>query len=277
MPSLTLSFRIGFCPTRAYWKKLFMPPLVTKRNALLALALALSTTVSAHAQSASASASLGKLRIELIDLDPADGVAPKLTLAAPENVSNGSSAYVYSPQANLSDYHLKAGASSAAINFPQGQASSSATGMQLEAAANYANPLGGSTYVSSEATGYVSFKLTRATRMIVTVDASVSGDGDGGRNKTKASAGLSGQFDDERGIWISDSLAWTQGREDDELSISMETLYGSLYGWLWITAKTELTFSASALPVPEPAAPAMLLAGLTVLAGYARKKARQAA
>ncbi|MFP5392300.1 MAG: PEP-CTERM sorting domain-containing protein [Gammaproteobacteria bacterium] len=254
-----------------------MPHLFSKRQAMLAVALALSTTVAAHAQNASGSASLTNLRIQLIDLDPADGVAPKLTLATPDKYSTSASVSIYSSDSSLSDskYFWGYGPFDVARSTVEGAGKSLSDGKTWQSSAEYAHPVGGSLWVSSSSYSSLSFKLTRNTRMIVTADASVDGDGYSGRNRSEASVSLSGRFDDGLETPHTDELSWAGAKQDEQLSISMQTLYGSLYGWL--TVRTGATVEYNVAAVPEPATNAMLLAGVAVLGVYARRKAKRPA
>lgn len=252
-----------------------MSPLLTPSKAMLAIALALSTTVAAHAQTASATASVGNLKIQLIDLDPDDGIAAKLTLASADQVYQYADARLYSSDSNLSesDYRYTRGTTSVALDSIEASASASSDASVWEAASSYANPVGGNLDVASTMYGSFQFKLTRATRMIITADASVTGEGDGRRNKTEATARINGWFDDGLEKEVIDGLSWAGTDADKQLGISMQTLYGSLYGWIRMETDTRVTYDAAA-PVPEPSTYAMMLAGLAVLGGYARKKAR---
>lgn len=229
-------------------------------------AIAIAIAAPAFAQMG-ASASAGSLGYELIDLDISDGVTPWLAFQDNWAVSTYAAIYPGSsrdafPQALINSFSL----GTSLLNVAGASAFASASWTDVASSTNTFANLATSTGLTRHG-----FLLSPNTEVkffaLGTADAD-AGDG----YATRALAGLLAKIDGSQQVqdlidvrngdgytgWMNTSLA-SQGAE-------------AVHGWVAITTFSESY--AMAAPVPEPAAPAMLLGGLGLLAAISRRRVR---
>ena len=226
------------------------------------LALLLTVAGAARAQTHS-SARIDNFRYELIDLDPADNLAPSLTLT-------------------LTSLYGESGLYAGSFSFPITQASTAGFG-EIDVGSANGNASAALTQdydsgATADALAYSSrsgtrldlqFTLSPYTRAIFSADASVSAQPQLGL--TYAEAGLHGEITTP---FIShgtrfDALYYANlGDEAGVLSAVANAGADPATGTL--SLRTSASSDSLAPPVPEPPALAMLAAGLLVAGGAAR-------
>lgn len=216
---------------------------------------------------AHSSASLGNFGYELIDLDPADGVAPSLTLT-------------------LTDIYGETDLYLGSFSYPTTQATTNTFGkIHVENAYGSGSAALASDYSSNsavDAAAYsarsgtrldLQFDLSPRTRVIFSADAAVSAQPVHGF--TYAEAGLHG---DVTTPFIShgtrfDAVDYTYlGDESGQLSAVANAGDAAITGTLSI--RTSASSESFTPPVPEPPAVAMLGGGLVLVAGAVRRRRR---
>jgi hypothetical protein len=245
--------------------------------AAIGIAAAAATALPASAQS-TASASVGNLSIQLIDLAPGDGIAPSLTFTGTSTAFASATIYldptftdVAIQDMQIGDDNILAHASTAS-----GVADAFASTLSVTASTNMFSNSGSSLSQST-----MDFILTPNTRAIFTITASVDALPDfteGGLGDAFASAVLYGEVvnDSSRGATnFSSAMSSTLFGENRTLSAVIDSQGVEATGWLGLQAIAESASLAS--PVPEPATVGMLVAGLGVLSGAARRRKRKAA
>lgn len=243
-----------------------MAPSTRSIRTVACAALLLAVADAARAQ-AHSSASLGNFAYELIDLDPADGVAPSLTLTLTDiygetDLYLGSFSYPIT-QASTDTFgtiHVENAYGSGSAALAPGYGSSSMAG-----AAAYSARSG--TRLDLQ------FDLSPHTRVIFSADAAVSAQPVHGF--TYAEAGLHGDITTP---FIShgtrfDAVDYTYlGDESGVLSAVANAGDAATTGTLSI--RTSASSESFTPPVPEPPAVAMLGGGLVLVAGAVRRRRR---
>jgi len=229
-------------------------------------AIAIAIAAPAVAQ-VGASASAGSLGYELIDLDISDGVTPWLAFQDDWAIStyaaiySSSSANAY-PQAVISSFSL----GTSLLNIAGTSAFASASWTDVASSAYTYGNLATSTGLTRHG-----FLLSPNTE--VKFFALGTADADAGEwYTTRAVAGLIVKIDGSQ--QVQDLI---DVRNGDGYAGWMNTSVASqgaagVQGWVAIATFTE-SYAATS-PVPEPAAPAMLLGGLGLLAALGRRRAR---
>jgi hypothetical protein len=264
------------------------------------LAACLSMIVISNAGAASSAASsLGNFHITLIDLDLSDGITPSLTLtlAAPPTarvltLDQDSTLTAAGPFQSISN-------SNAGLYFSQSAAATGAGTLEtlwLQAASQSNGANSGRYDVASRASaGLLNFELSAHTGLRISADAAVSAASSGliaGPDFTSAAAvATMDAYIGHEGAW---EYAWAaagagvldlRGQPDALLPKSdarIDTLTlvydnataGSKSGVLDFRVGADLSQFPASAPVPEPAAYAMLGAGLLML-GALRARRRQ--
>lgn len=238
---------------------------VSMRAGLAALALAgAAAAVPAFAQT-NASAAVTLVRYELVDLDLTDCVTPWLSFQ--DSWTAWSQASVF-PGASPNDAPL-AQSTSWSGDMTALQADSYSARAQAGLDGVWSSAGGGPNLVSSTGLTRRGFLLSPNTSVTFFFDTQLgTGAGD---SADLAAAGMKVTFG-------TDSLPMTQLTVRNGESYSgYLTAYGEAYGTdtvqgtLWMATYTE-TWAAAA-PVPEPAAPAMFVGGLALLA-FGRRRVR---
>jgi hypothetical protein len=238
--------------------------LVSMRAGLAALTLAgAAAAVPAFAQT-TASAALTLVRYELVDLDLTDCVTPWLSFQDSWAASSQASLF---PGASPNDWPVTLSTSwSGDVAEVRGDSYSARAQAGMDGVWSTAG--GGPQLVSSTALTQRGFLLSPNTSVTFYFDAQL--DAAPGDGANPAAAGMKVTFG-------TDSLPMTQRtvRNGESYSGSL-TAYGEAYGTdavqgsLWMATYTE-TYAAAA-PVPEPAAPAMFVGGLALLAFGRRRR-----
>lgn len=229
-------------------------------------ALAMAIAAPAFAQTG-ASASAGSLGYELIDLDTSDGITPSLvfqdswTISTHASIYRGASTDAY-PLALVNAF----GPGTSALNEAGAEASAWASWTDVASSAEAHANMGTSTALWRRG-----FLLSPNTEVKFFALGEANADA-GDWYANWAIAGLVVKIDGSQQIedlidvrngegytgWMNASVA-SQGT-------------AAMQGWVAITTFTESY--ATAAPVPEPAAPAMLLGGLGLLAAIRRRRVR---
>lgn len=248
-----------------------------QRLAAVALAAAaFGAALPAHAQS-SASAFVGNLSFQLIDLAPDDGIAPYLNFTGASSTFAHASLYSDSSFATLAADSQSSGEflSSAGVTTTSGTANASGSPTAVFADTSVLSNSG-----SSVSFGTMDFVLSPYTRAILTVTATVDAEPDfteGGLGQAFASALLYGQVANDSSAGVTDFSSSVYSlflREERSLSAVIDAQAFEASGFVAIQALAEsASFATPVSAVPEPASVAMLLAGLTALAGLQRRRA----
>jgi hypothetical protein len=267
-------------------------------QALAAIAAAVVSLGAVPASASTATASMSDFHVELVDLDPNDGIAPSLTF---QNVQGGPfiAAESGAPGNVLTDAHQG--------GLPFGAGSSASTRGAASALASFTGdpraPGAGGTATASASTGakglygagtvqlgdgalYVPFTLSADTRLVITADASVSAlstfadphadtwasvflkltDATGGGSVSTDSASAE-QFAMIGGT----PSASTDSRH---ITISFENLTGSDLGGIFFGSIDAYAADLPPAAVPEPGGLPLLAAGVGLLAWRLRRRAR---
>jgi hypothetical protein len=233
--------------------------------AVLALALASATPVPAFAQ-ADVSASARLSGYELVDLDLGDGVTPWLSfkdnglLWSQASIFPGSSSDAY-PLAESTNWSADTAAVESGANSARAQAGWSEV---------FSSASGGPNLVVSSALTQRAFLLSPNTSVTFFFDTDLATTP--GENTGVAAAGMRVTFGSE--AFPRTELVLRDGEQYSGYLAASADFHGTgaAQGILWMS-----TFAASyaaAAPVPEPAAPAMLLGGLGLL-GAGRRLVRR--
>lgn len=255
----------------------------------------------------SAVATISNMQIQLIDLDPNDGIAPSITYCGGAICGSSSFGGVYRGRASDVDKEQ--------LNYSKtlfGNSAASVTSGPASAQASvFSGPNGLSLTVSGTAIGsgfaagafavdnFSSFTLSNNTLLTITADASYSAALDGGRDTVYEEATV--YFDFRLYGPDSDGIGCCQNSEaggftgiyaelfyDEEgnpqyvgssmsgsgrMEISFGNVSGGdLGGSLW--AGVRVTGVSNALPVPEPSTNVLLVAGLGVVGFLTRRRSQ---
>jgi MYXO-CTERM domain-containing protein len=229
----------------------------------LALALASAAAIPAFAQTgASATASFS--HYELVDLDLSDGVTPWLSFTGPSTLWSYARIFPGSSDASPVAQSESWVGNMVEVHADGYKAWAQAGPSELSSFAG-----GGPNLVSSTALTRLDFLLSPNTGVTFFFDANL--DTTGGESASLAIAGSKVTFGN-------DSFPLTEiDARDGERFSGYLTASGDVYGTdavqgkLWATVYTE---TRAVSPVPEPAAPAMLLGGLGLLAAIRRRRVR---
>lgn len=256
-------------------------------NRILVAAGVLSAAFSAHAD-VQLAASLAGLQVQLIDLDPLDGIAPAVTwlggnsygaayaLSARDQYDNKSTSLPSPFQAVAGS-----GSSSPSTAVFVALGSGDLTGTSFEAKSGYG---------LSSAQGYSSnyalaasraqFSLTPHTRLVfsawATTDVSSSLTGEIDNQVSLAAfirlqgAGVPSGYQETFSLILPPRTAGVFSRHKEErLSlVYVNTTSGDLNGELWARASVQQTLQ----PIPEPTGAGLLLAGIGLVAALARRR-----
>ena len=267
-------------------------------QALAAIAAAVASLAAMPAAASTATAAMSDFRVELVDLDPADGIVPSLTF---QDVQGGSfiAAESGAPGHVLTDTHQG--------GTPLGAGSSSSARGAASARASFAGdpraPGAGATAVATEATGaagqygastvqlgdgaiYAPFTLSAETRLVITADASASAlstfadphadtwasvflkltdaTGTGSVSTDTASA--------EQFAMIGDTP--TPTIDDRRMAITFENLTGTDLGGIFYGSVDAYAADLAPVAVPEPGGLPLVACGLGLLAWRLRRRAR---
>jgi hypothetical protein len=236
---------------------------MTAKAGLAALALATAAAVPAFAQT-NASASVKLSGYELVDLDLSDGVTPWLSFES--NWFAWSQASIF-PGSSSNDYPV-AQSSSWSADLVSVQADWYSARAQARLADVSSSASGGPNLVSSTALTRRGFLMSSNTS--VTFFFCTDLDTSPGEDFDLAAAGMKVTFGSE-GFPLTE-LAVRDGEQYSGYLTASANSLGSeaVQGTLWMSTYTE-TYAAAA-PVPEPAAPAMLLGGVGLLAAVGLRK-----
>lgn len=234
----------------------------------LAITAFLSAAVLGIAPSASAQlsarSSFDNLRYQLVDLDPNDGIDPGISFSggsvgAFATFRDDSGAVRESAQSFSSG-----GPVQVFIDTPDGHFDGSATTTSASAMLSIRNG-SGETFTDS----FLNFVLAPYTQIIFSVDARASASSTSAPNYAFANVGVNGFIWDESGNDYYDTAGLSSYIASFEtLSVTLSSAASARRGTL------EVATEAVALlqPVPEPAPLAMLVGGLAVLGGLARRR-----
>lgn len=250
-----------------------------RRLTLPALALALATSLPAglaHAASVSAEASIRQFSIELIDLDPNDGITPFISFS---NVTYDAS----------SEYRLNGGATtllrdsldsagSTGVTGPVGSASTSSTATSWSSAATLDGNPAGSPVALAAIFYRASYILSPATRAVFTFEGDISAPSASGPGYSTASAFMASELYVYPDDWSHPRSFSLLGQSPGAFSYTGEvrSLAGEqASGMLQLSTGVEAYLYGPAAPVPEPSTYAMLLAGVAIVGAARRRRTRR--
>lgn len=255
---------------------------MTHTTAKLLAALAMAGVAAGAQASVSASANLGTLSVQIIDINPLDGITPTLSFS-----DGWVSSYVHGSDHYDYQYNDLATGASTAFSAANGSVSSSANSNGLSSAGNIVTGTSDFHYSSQHAYKHMNFSLTGPAAVIFTAPYSLSAttpvsnyDPTWGYNNASSSVVMNGSASSGSASmsFYDSQSAWVSGYYDYPHTDSKQGyLRGGFVSTGDSTAGT-VYFDASSYqqtaPVPEPSEYLMLLAGLGVV-GYAAKR-RQA-
>lgn len=247
---------------------------MTQTSTKLLAALALAGVAAGAQAAASANASIGALSVQVIDINPLDGITPTLSFSNGWTWSHIDSTSYWDNKSN----DLATGSSSA-FSAANGSASSNANGNGVSASANIVSGTYALYYSNQWAETSMNFSLNGAAAVVFSTPFSVS------------AATTSAQYGYETGYsWaqMSGTAASGSGNNTNFSDYQYANAYsgynsdsnqsGSLTGGFVSTASSATGSlylyagsEVSTQPVPEPSEYLMLLAGLGVV-GYAVKR-----
>jgi len=260
-------------------------------QALAAIAAAVVSLAALPAAASTATASMTDFHVELIDLDPNDGIAPSLTF---QDLQGGSfiAAESGTPGHVLTDTHQGGtplgvgsssstrGAASALASFtgdPRGQGASALASASLGARGLY----GASTVQLGDGAIYAPFTLSADTRLVITADASASALSTFADPQTDTWASVFLKLTDASGTGSVSTdtasaeqfamIGGTPGATVDHhlMTITFENLTGGDLGGIFFGSID--AYAADLAPVPEPGSLPLALAGLGFLAWRLRR------
>lgn len=226
----------------------------------------------AHAAANNAAASLNNIKFELIDLDLTDNISPSITFT-------GTEAYgaIESWLAFPGDITFLSGFGTVNQALPYGNASTQ-SGLGSLRADLQVNPVRGEWNAMARSTQNIGFTLSPSTRLLITAEAEAMVD-ESGFNTALANARLFGNFSTViNGVRGSEqfysSLSSSAGPRSQLLQGVLNTGAGIGVGILSADVYTSFRQTQEISPVPEPETYGMLLAGLLVVGGVARRNRR---
>jgi hypothetical protein len=242
--------------------------------AIAALAFAL-LAPGAHAANASASAQISNLTYQLVDLDPNDGILPTITFATS-----------YLGQASTSWYPYASDTSGAlgstGVTWSSGSAATSSGATALSAHSSLSSDW--YSRYDADASQYLPFTLSPHTSLLITAAGALDVV-PGGATRSSASISFTAQLDFlspggvKGGTYYDQSYASQDGARDYSFSAYLASGATAQNGFLQLRAQTSLELDAPtdpANPVPEPETWGMLLGGLAVVGGLARRRSKSA-
>ncbi|MFP5393055.1 MAG: PEP-CTERM sorting domain-containing protein [Gammaproteobacteria bacterium] len=242
---------------------------------LASLSVVLTATLSsapALAAHADVSAQVSGFKIELIDLDPNDGIAPSIVF---DNETFPGSTYTSEGSGSFTGYD--------SVFTPVGHggasASLSTTGMGTRAYFSESAPYGG--WQTSKATRGAAFTLSASTGLLLTAQATLRRDRAPSVD-AYSSVILTLSVDDHLpGIdgrqYQSQEFAAADGERSHKLSAYLSTGAVAQQGYFSLETRASLTDPGlPPTPVPEPETWGMMLVGLGLLDGAAARRRRAA-
>lgn len=263
-------------------------------QALATIAAAIVSLAALPAAASTATASMTDFRVQLVDLDPDDGVTPSLTF---QDLQGGSflAAESGAPGNVFTDTHqggapLGAGSSSSArgaasalasfTGDPRGQGASATASASTSARGFY----GASTVQLGDGAIYAPFTLSADTRLVVTADASASALSTFGDAQADTWASVFLKLTDATGAGSvstdtasAEQFAMVGGTpsattDDRHMTLTFENLTGADLDGIFFGSID--AYAADLAPVPEPGALPLTLAGLGLLAWRLRRRGR---
>jgi len=267
-------------------------------QALATIAAAVVSLAAMPAAASTATASMSDFHIELIDLDPADGIAPSLTF---QDLQGGSfiAAESGAPGHVLTDVHQGGtpfgaasshstrGAASALASFA-GDPRAAGAGAAATAAAAIGAPgvYGASTVQLGDGAIYAPFTLSADTRLVITADASTSALSTFTDPQTDTWAsvflkltdatGLGGVSTDTSSVEQFAVSGGTPTATTDHrlMTISFQNLTTGDLGGIFYGSIDAYAADLRPTAVPEPAGLPLVAGGLALLAWRMRRRAR---
>lgn len=264
---------------------------------LATIAAAIASLAAMPAVASTATATLTDFHIELVDLDPNDGIAPSLTF---QDVLGGSfiAAESGAPGHVLTDTHQGGapfGAATSSSTHGAASALSSFTGdprapgaggsASATASTGLAGLYGASTVQLGDGAIYAPFTLSADTRLVITADASASALSTFTDPHADTWASVFLKLTDATGTGsvstdtaIAEQFAMTGGTpsattDTRQITISFENLSGADLGGIFYGSIDAYAADLSPSAVPEPGGLPLLAAGLGVLAWRLRRRA----
>ncbi len=220
-------------------------------------------TTAAHAE-ATATASLTSFSYQLIDLDPADGIAPSLTLSGQNLIVSAAGFPDDSGDSDPSSTLLVPG--TASVNMYYGSASST-----FGTDGSFATATASNHEAMAVSISRWNFSLSAHTTVIFTAIGSASANYEGNM-RAFGDAAIFAQYrisPDVGYTTLQDDVFISSGNGGRPLSLSISSSDTELAGIVGNAASAE---AYSLTPVPEPESYAMLLAGVAVLACCGRRR-----
>lgn len=230
----------------------------------------------AHAATAASTAELTSLTFELIDLDPHDGITPYLTLNDERFRSttafNESGYYITVPDRVVDSSGITS------LTRPWGAASTEWNGSYQFASASLDDNSGRSRIIAAENVYDVSFTLSPSTRLLVTANGVLTAHLSETAARAQTTTTLEGSvarddwWEPYRFFFTYRSLE--SGTEAFSLQGTLENGLVPSVVSLSVDTLATASFYGQTTPVPEPATYAMLLAGVGLIGGVARRRRR---
>lgn len=246
---------------------------MTQTTAKLLAALALAGVAAGAQASVSANASIGALSVQVIDINPLDGITPTLSFSDGLVWSSINASSYWDHQSN----DLATGSSSA-YNATNGSLSVIANSNGLSSSANIVSGTYAFYYTNQRAQTNLNFSLDGAAAVIFSTPFSVSATNNNGYDYGYSWAELSGyaysdsgskntSFSDSQGAGVAEYYSNHSYSKQGTLTGGFVSTASSTYGTIYLHAGSDVQTQ----PVPEPSEYLMLLAGLGVV-GYAAKR-----
>ncbi|HEX8613947.1 MAG TPA: PEP-CTERM sorting domain-containing protein [Telluria sp.] len=232
----------------------------------------------AHAGHVNTSANLSNIQFQLIDLDLTDNITPSITFQNKQ--SGGQLSYVQGAEGGSNSF---SGFDTFSAAYTNGSVSATSTATSLQAQAQArTSPVaqGQELTVSVSARQELSFTLSPSTRLIFSAQGDAFVD-QADIDWTSPDASIGAWIETNiNGVSVHDesysSITSSQGKRSRFLQGSVDTGTAIATGMLTASASVNFHDTGTIGPVPEPETYGMLMAGLLVLGGVARRKARKA-
>ncbi|WP_229422151.1 PEP-CTERM sorting domain-containing protein [Massilia aquatica] len=228
----------------------------------------------AQAAYGNATASLNNIRFELIDLDLTDNISPSITFTS-TSASGRLTSYPY--PSDKYDFVTSSGFESVdkVFTYGGGSLNNGPASMRAEVHLGPA-PRAGSLNMSGSTTQNLNFILSPSTRLLFTAEANVNVQQEG-ITRPYTSATLNGYMSSTiNGVagyeHFTSALEGSAGAGSEFLRGMLDSGTGVGTGQLSASTYTDFSYYPSA--VPEPETYGMLLAGLLVVGGVARRNRR---